>query len=111
MFAYFGEPTPPSSCKAKREENDKNRSLGENKKATLDYEISKAKQLPRIQDEKDDAMNISVLVPQSLFEHSRSTFMWEKVGLNPPNPSLYPIVYPQIHLPNFPNTQYQIVIQ
>ena len=29
-LAYFGEPTPPSSCKEKREKNDKNRSLGEN---------------------------------------------------------------------------------
>ena len=29
-LAYFGEPTPPSTCKEKREKIDKNRSLGKN---------------------------------------------------------------------------------
>ena len=42
-LAYFGETTPPSSCKAKRQKNNKSRSLGENLKAPLDREKSKAK--------------------------------------------------------------------
>ena len=37
-LAYFGEPTPPSSFKEKREKNDKSRSLGENQKVPLDCE-------------------------------------------------------------------------
>ena len=98
-LAYFGDSNPPSSCKEKRGKNDKSRSLVENLKATLDHEKSEAKKLPRIQDEKDDAININVPVfnmPQSLFEHSQSAFMWEVIGFNPPNPSLYPTIYPQI---------------
>lgn len=69
-LAYFGEATPLSSYKAKREKDSKHRSLGENQKVPLDYKKSKAKKLPRIQNEKYDAMNISVPVfnmPQKSF--------------------------------------------
>ena len=55
-------------------------------------------------------MNISVLLfnmPQSLFEHSQSAFMWEVTGFNPPNPSLYPTIYPPILLSNLSNSQNQ----
>ena len=37
--------------------------------------------------------------------------MWEVVGFNPPDPSLYLAVYPPILLPNLSNTQNQIFIQ
>ena len=46
-------------------------------------------------------------IPRSIFEHSWSTFMWEVIGFNPPNPSLYPTVYPPILLSNLSNTQNQ----
>ena len=58
-------------------------------------------------------MSISVLVfnmPQSILELSQSTFMRNVIGLNPPNPPLYPVVYPKIPLPNFPNTPDKIFI-
>ena len=31
--------------------------------------------------------------------------MWEVIGFNPPNPSLYPVVHPPILLSNLSNTQ------
>ena len=55
-------------------------------------------------------MNINVLVfnmPWSLFEHPQSAFIWEDIGLNPPNPPLYPVVHPPSLLSNLSNTQNQ----
>lgn len=59
-------------------------------------------------------MNISFPVfnmPQSLFKLSLLALMWEFVGLNPPNSSLYLAIYRQIQLPNLSNTQNQTSIQ
>lgn len=117
-LAYFGESTPSSRWKTRNKgKNEKNKSLGENRKVSLDHEREKDKNIPRIQNEQADAMNISFLVfniPQSLFlsilKLSQSTFMWEVVGLNPPISSLYPTIYAQILLCNLSNTQNQTSI-
>lgn len=49
-------------------------------------------------------------MPKSLLELSRSTLMRKVIGLNPPNPPLYPIVYPPITLLNLSITQDPISI-
>jgi hypothetical protein len=77
-LAYFLQSTPPSSYKGKRGKNTKHRSLGKTKKAPLDHEQSKDKKLPRVQDEKYVAMNMSAPVfnmPKILLELSQLAFM------------------------------------
>ncbi len=110
-LAYFGESTPSSNYKTKRKgKNNKHRSLGENQKAPLDPKKEKSKHLPRIQDEKDDAMNISV-------QHAKKSFWAPSINFHvgscwcpPPSSSLCPAIYNQILLLNLSNTQDQTSI-